>query len=339
MAVKVELAKLQRAYSDIYYRGDETLADIDASIATKQKQLEKAQAIRQLDGPVLINQLIENIESAYAQIKDNREFLSELSESARDRVKQESKLIERLTKLPQYQQYVEVITRSPIVLRRSAQRTAEMNRVIETVEKTEESRRTFEKYVQEKRKALDAALIKEGFNLPNSGLLTTYVDPVDVTPAPPTVGAPVQLRFGEDVFPQSQRASTMDTFVADFAENLTRNEREIRDKEMAREQLAGIDLPTRGGKILSKPRAYDPTAQRVGDAPPELPQMETFEGVDLPTRKVSGKFKVLSKVRTFDPNEKFYSLSQIDPSLREDARAENLRVMGELGLVSGDPLS
>lgn len=339
LAVKVELASLQRAYADIYYRGDETLADIDASIATKQKQLEKAQAIRQLDGPVLINELIQNIESAYTQIKNNREFLSELSESARDRIKQESKLIDRLTKLPQYQQYVEVITRSPIVLRRSPQRTTEMNRVIETVEKTQESRRTFEKYVQEKRKALDAALIKEGFNLPNSGLLTTYVDPVSVASSSAPVGAPVQLRFGEQAFTQAERESSMNTFVADFAENLTRDERDVRNKERAREQLAGIDLPTRGGKILSKPRAYDPTAQRVGDAPPELPQIETFEGIDLPTREVSGKIKPLSKVRTFDPNDKFYSLSQIDPSLRDDARAENLRVMGELGLVSGDPNS
>jgi len=302
LAVKVELASLQRAYADIYYRGDETLADIDASIATKQKQLEKAQAIRQLDGPVLINELIQNIESAYTQIKNNREFLSELSESARDRIKQESKLIDRLTKLPQYQQYVEVITRSPIVLRRSPQRTTEMNRVIETVEKTQESRRTFEKYVQEKRKALDAALIKEGFNLPNSGLLTTYVDPVSVASSSAPVSAPVQLRFGEDVFPQSQRETSAQTFAASTQEiTLTEEEREERAREFSNQRVSGVDVPTR--------------------------------------LTMGGKIKPLSKVRTFDPNDKFYSLSQIDPSLRDDARAENLRVMGELGLVSGDPNS
>ena len=302
LAVKVELASLQRAYADIYYRGDETLADIDASIATKQKQLEKAQAIKELDGPVLVNELIQNIETASAQIKDNREFLSELSESARDRIKQESKLIDRLTKLPQYQQYVEVITRSPIVLRRNPQRTTEMNRVIETVEKTQESRRTFEKYVQEKRKALDAALVKEGFNLPNSGLLTTYVDPVSVASSSAPVGAPVQLRFGEDVFPQSQRETSAQTFAASTQEiTLTEKEREERAREFSNQRVSVVDVPTR--------------------------------------LTMGGKIKPLSKVRTFDPNDKFYSLSQIDPSLRDDARAENLRVMGELGLVSGDPNS
>ena len=338
LAVKVELAQLQKAYNDIFYRGDETIADLDASIVTKQKQLERIKALKEIGGDVLVNQLIENIESAAAQIKDNREFLSELSESARDRINQEIKFIDRLTKLKEWERYVEVVTNSPIILRRNTNRTTKMNQVLSKIEESQESRKTFEKYAQERRKDLYSVLVNKGFNLPNSGLLTTYVDPVDVAPAPTPASAPVELKFSEGTFSQAERGmSTADAFAAQNAERLTRNEREIRDKERAREELAGIDIPTRGGKVLGKVRAYDPNELRAGDTPPELIQGETSEGIDLPARNG----KVLSKVipRDFNPNDKFYSLSQIDPSLRDDARAENLRVMGELGLVSGDPNS
>jgi cob(I)alamin adenosyltransferase len=338
-ALLAEVKTLQEKSTAILTFGRETMDSLDASIAVKEGQLQKAEARKNIATPVLLDTLFGNIERANQQINMQRGFISRLSSTVRERIKEEQASIQRLQKLEPWKRYVEVVTGLPVVAERSNVRTAAMERFIELANRSAADRKKIQDYASKRQRELAKALVDSGVNTINSGLLTTYVDPVDVTPAPPTVGAPVQLRFGEQAFTQAERESSMNTFVADFAENLTRDERDVRNKERAREQLAGIDLPTRGGKILSKPRAYDPTAQRVGDAPPELPQIETFEGIDLPTREVSGKIKPLSKVRAYDPDEKFFSLSQIDPSLRDDARAENLRVMGELGLVSGDPNS
>lgn len=307
-ALKAELAELQKTYEDIFYRGDDTLADLDASITTKQKQLEKAKAVKELSGPVLINDLIEKIEAAYAQIKDNREFLSELSESARARIRSENQRIERLRKLPEWKQYVEIITGSPTILRRRRDTSDAANRVIERVEANVESRKRFDDEVQKRTKALDQALIKNGVNLPKSGLLSTYVDPIDVVRKSrfePTEGQTIDPNARPVGRPSSKPAAPFSE------ENFSAAERE-----------------------QSTAKSFSEAAAQMAVAPETKP-----DGVDLPTKTSGGRIKILGKPKAYDPNDKFFSLSQIDPSLRDEARAENLRVAGQLGLVSGDPNS
>lgn len=308
-ALKAELAELQKTYEDVFYRGDETLADLDASIATKQKQLEKAKAVRELSGPVLINNLIENIEAAYAQIKDNREFLAELSESARARIQSESQRVERLRKLPEWKQYVEIITRAPDVLRNSGSPTDATNLVIATVEASAKSRKTFDDAVKARAKALDQKLIKEGINLPKSSPLISYeyIDPSYFAVRNPRIEY-AEGQVKDPLLAQIERPSSK--AVATFS----------------KENLSAAERQQSTAKSFS-----EAAAQIAGTAEPD--------SANLPTKKVGGRIKVLGKPRSYDPNEKFFSLSQIDPSLRDEARAENLRVAGQLGLVSGDPNS
>ena len=308
-ALKAELAELQKTYADIFYKGDETLANLDDSIATKQKQLEKAKAVRELSGPNLVNNLIENIEAAYAQINNSREFLSELSESARRRVEGERQRIERLLKLPEWKQYVEVIAGSPTILRNRRDTSEAMRRRLDEIERSADLRKKFDEEVKARREALDRALIKNRVNIPESGLLTNYTDPIDVVKKnqfQPSEGQVTDPNISPDGGPS-------DTPVATFSEeNLSTAERERSTLESFSTAVAPI---VRSGERFK----------------PALPP--------LPTKEVGGRIKVLGKPRSYDPNDKFFSLSQIDPSLRDEARAENLRVVSQLGLVSGDPNS
>ncbi len=309
-ALKAELAELQKTYEDIFYRGDETLADLDASIVTKQKQLEKAKAVRELSGPTLVNNLIENIEAAYAQINNNREFLSELSESARARIQSESQRIERLRKLPEWQQYVEIIAGSPTILRGRKDIDEKVRRKIDEIESDATKRKTFDDAVKARAKALDQALIKNGFNLPKAGLITPYVDPMDFVVSKPRF----EPSEGQTTDPNVRGVGRPSgKVVATFSEqNLSAAERQQSTAKSFSEVVAPI---VRSGERFR----------------PALPP--------LPTKEVGGRIKVLSKPKEYDPNDKFFSLSQIDPSLRDEARVENLRVAGQLGLVSGDPNS
>jgi len=303
-ALKEELAGLQKTYADIYYRGDETLADLDASIATKQKQLEKAKAARELSGPILVNKLINDIEAAYAQIKDNREFLSGLSESARKRVEEESRRIERVLKLPEWKQYVEIIAGSPTILRSRRDTSEAMRRRLDEIEASVDLRNKFDGEVRRRKENLDKALIKNGVNLPKSGLLTKYTDPVDVVK---------KNRFepseGQVTDPNARPVGRpSNTPVATFSE-----------------------------ENLSAAERKQSTAKAFSEAAAQIAGTEEPDSGNLPTREVGGKVKILGKLRP-NPNYNF-SLSQIDPSLRDEAKAENLRVVSQLGLVSGDPNS
>lgn len=339
-ALLAEVRQLQEKSTAILTFGRETMDSLDASISVKEGQLQKAEARKNIATPVLLDSLFANIARANQQIDMQRGFISRLSTTVRDRIKEEQASVERLRNLEPYKRYVELVTGLPVVAERSAERSEAMERLLDLAERSAADRKRIQDYADKRREELAKALVNSGVGLHNSGLLSTYVDPVDVAPTPAPASAPVEFKFSEGAFSQAERRrSTADAFVAESAEFLTRDERETRDRERAREELAGIDIPTRGGKVLGKVRAYDPNRLRAGDTPPELPEMEQFEGVDVPTREVGGRLKPLSKPRAYDPNDQFQSLSTLDPALRDEARAENIAEVQRLGLESGNPNS
>jgi hypothetical protein len=324
-ALRRELKNLDRTYVELNGKGDETLADLDASITTKQKQLEKAKAVGELIGidsfgsrnvtrprnTDLINILIERVDKAYKQIAEGRDSLSQLSDAARARVKDESRRMERLLGLKEWEQYVEIITKSPIILKGSRTVSKEVADLIASIQESETARRNFDAIVRERTKALDQVLIKNRVNIPRSNLLTNYTDPVEVVKK-----NRVEYAEGQTENPNVRKAGRPRTApVAPFSEeNFSPEERE-----------------------QSTPESFSEAAGQIAGAPETKP-----DGVDLPTKEVGGKIKVQGRPRNvLDPNygSLNFSLSQIDPSLRDEARAENLRVVSQLGLVSGDPNS
>jgi hypothetical protein len=337
-ALLAEVRQLQEKSTAILTFGRETMDSLDASISVKEGQLQKAEARKNVATPVLLDSLFANIARANQQIDMQRGFISRLSTTVRDRIKEEQASVERLRNLEPYKRYVELVTGLPVVAERSAERSAAMERFLDLSERSAADRKRIQDYADKRREELAKALVNSGVGLNNSGLLSTYVDPVDVSPTPAPTGAPVTLTFDEGNFSEAERAaSTTESFAA-ATEELTTTA-----QEKARAKLEGVDVPARevGGRarVLSKPRAYDPNRLRTGDTPPELPEMEQFEGVDVPTREVGGRLKPLSKPRAYDPNDQFQSLSTLDPALRDEARAENIAEVQRLGLESGNPNS
>jgi hypothetical protein len=336
-ALLAEVRQLQEKSTAILTFGRETMDSLDASISVKEGQLQKAEARKNVATPVLLEELFTNISRAQNQIAMQREFISRLSSTARNRIIEEQKMINRLSSLPAWKRYSQTITGLPVVAKQDPARSEKTERLIDALNESAAARQKLQEFANRERRDLARALIDNGVNLHNSGLLTTYVDPVDVE-TEEQVGEPVDLRFGEGVFSEAERAaSTTESFAA-ATEELTTTA-----QEKARAKLEGVDVPTRevGGqaRVLSKPRAYDPNRLRTGDTPPELPEMEQFEGVDVSTREVGGRIKPLSKPRAYDPNDQFQSLSTLDPALRDEARAENIAEVQRLGLESGNPNS
>lgn len=314
-ALRAELKVRVQTYVELNDKGDETLADLDASIATKQKQLEKAKTIRELSGPDLINILIGRIDEAYKQITESRDSLSQLSEAARARVKEESRRMTRLLGLKEWKQYVEIITKSPIILKGSRTVSKETADLIARIQESETARRNFDVFVRERTEALDRALIKNRVNIPKSGLLSVYENPIDV---------PKKTRFtpseGQVTDPNVRPVGRpRNAPVAPFSEE--------NFSEEEREQSTVESFSEGAGVIVATSFVGDPVKRSVYEL-----------GIDLPTKEAGGKLKPLSKPKSYDPDLNF-SLSQIDPSLRDEARAENLLAVNRLGLVSGDPNS
>jgi hypothetical protein len=301
-ALLAEVRQLQEKSTAILTFGRETMDSLDASISVKEGQLQKAEARKNVATPVLLDSLFDNIDRANRQIDMQRGFISRLSTTVRDRIKEEQASVERLRNLEPYKLYVELVTGLPVVAERSAERTEQMEAMIERANRSAKDRKTIQDYADKRREELANALVNSGVGFHNSGLLSTYVDPVDVAPTPAPAGAPVTLTFDEGNFSEAERA-------ASTPEAFTSATQEI---ALTGEQRAA--------------RAIEISNERVG-------------GVDLPTREVGGRLKPLSKPRAYDPDDQFQSLSTLDPALRDEARAENIAEVQRLGLESGNPNS
>ena len=297
-----EVRQLQEKSTAILTFGRETMDSLDASISVKKGQLQKAEERKNIATPVLLDSLFDNIDRANRQIDMQRGFISRLSTTVRDRIKEEQASVERLRNLEPYKRYVELVTGLPVVAERSAERTEQMEAMIERANRSAKDRKTIQDYADKRREELAKALINSGVGFHNSGLLSTYVDPVDVAPTPAPAGAPVTLTFSEGNFSEAERA-------ASTPEAFTSATQEI---ALTGEQRAA--------------RAIEISNERVG-------------GVDVPTREVGGRLKPLSKPRAYDPDDQFQSLSTLDPALRDEARAENIAEVQRLGLESGNPNS
>jgi hypothetical protein len=259
-ALLAEVRQLQEKSTAILTFGRETMDSLDASISVKEGQLQKAEARKNVATPVLLDSLFANIARANQQIDMQRGFISRLSTTVRDRIKEEQASVERLRNLEPYKRYVELVTGLPVVAERSAERSAAMERFLDLSERSAADRKRIQDYADKRREELAKALVNSGVGFHNSGLLSTYVDPVDVSPTPAPTGAPVTLTFDEGNFSEAERAAATTESFAAATEELTTTA-----QEKARAKLEGVDVPTRevGGRLkpLSKPRAYDPNDQ------------------------------------------------------------------------------
>jgi hypothetical protein len=304
-----ELRKLQEKFTTISTYGMESMDSLDAAIEVKQKQLSKAEQRKNVATPVLLEELFTNISRAQNQIAMQRGFISRLSSTARNRIIEEQKMINRLSSLPAWKRYSQTITGLPVVAKQDPARSEKTERLIDALNESAAARQKLQEFADRERRELARTLIDNGVNLHNSGLLTTYVDPVDVE-TEEQVGEPVDLRFGEGEFSEAERAaSTVESFGQATSEiTLTGEERDRRTLEAANERFMD---------------SYEENVARI-------------EAAAL-RRKKPTKARTQGKMRKFDPNDdQSFSLSIIDPSLRDEARAENLKEVERLGLVSGD---
>jgi hypothetical protein len=336
-ALSSELIKLQKTYSSISENVYENLESLDASIAMKRRQLEGAVEKRNLASPLLIDRVYRDIERAQDHITRNREFISGLSDSAKNLIKEEMATIKRFSELPEYIQYVEIISNSPTVLRSRSEVTNEMRRVIETVEASAANRKQFEQATEKRREALGKAIIKNGINIRNSGLLTKYVDPVDVLPTAlfeqsDSGGVDLPTRITSSG--KMKVLSKLKSVKTQEYSNLPLTEEQTARLEERYRTLSEFEEAVRNISKTTEERS----AERIA----RLEQLIKEEGepADIPNRmSSSGRVKPLGKVKSFNPDDQFYSLSTIDPSLREEARALNTAAIEEFGLQSGNPES
>ena len=295
----------------ITFNGQSVIDGLNSSISLKQKEIDRInKAVG--NGATLLENTINDIESSLRQLNNNREYISRLSDRAKNVVDGEINYVEYLMGLPEWKSLAVATANHPAQLKFKTNLTKEQRDRVDKYNTSLKVKQDYDAFATQQRENLRGVLAQNGVNVFNSGLLTTYVDPVDVVPPE---------FFGEETTPRPQ--AEIDENVRQFAEAISPSRTTTKAVEVP-------ELPTRateGGKtkVLSKVRPVSYESEIPSDA------------VDYPTRMTTGGVpRVLPRVRSIDRMSIDFALSTLDPSLREAARQENTRMMNELGLVSGD---
>lgn len=295
----------------ITFNGQSVIDGLNSSISLKQKEIDRInKAVG--NGATLLENTINDIESSLRQLNNNREYISRLSDRAKNVVDGEINYVEYLMGLPEWKSLAVATANHPAQLKFKTNLTKEQRDRVDKYNTSLKVKQDYDAFATQQRENLRGVLAQSGVNVFNSGLLTTYVDPVDVVPPE---------FFGEETTSRPQ--AEIDENVRQFAEAISPARTTTKAVEVP-------ELPTRaaeGGKtkVLSKVRPVSYESEIPSDA------------VDYPTRMTTGGVpRVLPRVRSIDRMSIDFALSTLDPSLREAARQENTRMMNELGLVSGD---
>jgi hypothetical protein len=299
----------------IIFNGQAIIDGLKSSIALRQSQIDKINK-RTGNGAVLLDSVILDIESSFKQLKNNREYVARLSDKSKEVIDIAVKRIEYLMSLPEWKQLAIATANHPAQLRFRTDLTPEQQSRVDKYNKDLKIKQDYDAFATQQKEDLRNALITNGVNVFGSDLLTTYVDPVDVVPSEffeevTTPRTPEEIAQNLQQFGESLSAITGGVDVNPNAVEVT-------------------ELPTRvteGGqtKVLSKVRPVSYESEIPSNA------------VDYATRMTNeGIVRALPKTRSIERMTIDFSLSTLDPALREAARQENIRMMNELGLVSED---
>jgi len=299
----------------IIFNGQAIIDGLKNSIALRQSQIDGINK-RTGNGAELLDSVILDIESSFRQLKNNREYVARLSDKSKEVIDIAVKRIEYLMSLPEWERLAKATENHPAQLRFKTKLTPEQRSRVDKYIKSLEVRQAYDAFATQRKEDLRNALITNGVNVFGSDLLTTYVDPVDVVPSEffeevTTTRTPEEIAQNLQQFGESLSAITGGVNVNPNAVEVT-------------------ELPTRvteGGqtKVLSKVRPVSYESEIPSNA------------VDYATRMTNeGVVRALPKTRSIERMTIDFSLSTLDPALREVARQENIRMMNELGLVSED---
>jgi hypothetical protein len=295
----------------ITFNGQSVIDGLNSSISLKQKEIDRInKAVG--NGATLLENTINDIESSLRQLNNNREYISRLSDKSKSVVNDEISYVEYLMGLPEWKNLAVATANHPAQLKFKTNLTPEQRGRVDKYNTSLKVKQDYDAFATQQRENLRGVLAQSGVNVFNSGLLTTYVDPVDVVP------------------PEFFEEETTSRPQAEIDENLRQFAEAISPARTTTKAVEVPELPTRateGGKtkVLSKVRPVSYESEIPSDA------------VDYPTRMTNeGVPRILPRVRSIDRMSIDFALSTLDPSLREAARQENTRMMNELGLVSGE---
>jgi hypothetical protein len=295
----------------ITFNGQSVIDGLNSSISLKQKEIDRInKAVG--NGATLLENTINDIESSLRQLNNNREYISRLSDKSKSVVNDEISYVEYLMGLPEWKNLAVATANHPAQLKFKTNLTPEQRGRVDKYNTSLKVKQDYDAFATQQRENLRGVLAQSGVNVFNSGLLTTYVDPVDVVP------------------PEFFEEETTSRPQAEIDENLRQFAEAISPARTTTKAVEVPELPTRateGGKtkVLSKVRPVSYESEIPSNA------------VDYPTRMTNeGVPRILPRVRSIDRMSIDFALSTLDPSLREAARQENTRMMNELGLVSGD---
>jgi hypothetical protein len=319
----------------ITFNGQSIIDGITSSIKTKQDQFDRISNVKG-NGASALYGVILDIESSFQQLTNNREYIDRLSDASKGLVESEIKRVEYLMSLPQWKQLAIATENHPAQLRFRTDLDPEQQSRVDKYNKDLKTKQDYDAFATQRKEELRNSLVENGISGLGSELLTPYVDPADVVA--PEFFEGVNWGRRPEMYTNAEATGPVEVTTPRSPEEVAKNIRQF--SESINSITKGInvnpngvevtELPTRvteGGqtKVLSKVRPVSYESEIPSNA------------VDYPTRMTNeGRARVLPRVRSIDQIRFDFSLSTLDPALRDVARQENIRMMNELGLVSED---
>jgi hypothetical protein len=163
----------------ITFNGQFVIDGLNSSISLKQKEIDRInKAVG--NGATVLDNVINDIESSLQQLNDNRDYISRLSDKSKSVVDNEIKHVEYLMGLPEWKSLAVATANHPAALKFKADLTLEQRSRVDKYNTSLKVKQDYDAFAAQQKENLRAALVANGVGIFNSGLLTTYVDPVDV---------------------------------------------------------------------------------------------------------------------------------------------------------------
>jgi hypothetical protein len=163
----------------ITFNGQFVIDGLNSSISLKQKEIDRInKAVG--NGATVLDNVINDIESSLQQLNDNRDYISRLSDKSKSVVDNEIKHVEYLMGLPEWKSLAVATANHPAALKFKADLTLEQRSRVDKYNTSLKVKQDYDAFAAQQKENLRAALVANGVGVFNSGLLTTYVDPVDV---------------------------------------------------------------------------------------------------------------------------------------------------------------
>lgn len=193
----------------ITFNGQFVIDGLNSSILLKQKEIDRInKAVG--NGATVLDNVINDIESSLRQLNDNRDYISRLSDKSKSVVDNEIKHVEYLMGLPEWKSLAVATANHPAALKFKAGLTLEQRSRVDKYNTSLKVKQDYDAFAAQQKENLRAALVANGVGIFNSGLLTTYVDPVDVVRPE---------FFGEETTPRPQ--AEIDENVRLFAQAIS----------------------------------------------------------------------------------------------------------------------